>query len=165
MDNDAKKRLRPKILIIALIATVFSIVVIAYGLWIAAISPRHRWITPAIRSGGSENIVTSEISVSRTGLAFSLYNSTDEDTTYGEFWELVRWRFGRWHPVSHRGVNRFMSEVALSFPSGAINQYHIEWDWLFGELQNGRYMFIRKYFNDYLLIEFTIDADTSTVLP
>jgi len=157
------KILQPRIMAIVLISLILCVVAVVYGVLFAAITPRQRYVISAILRGESENFVlASDVRASRTNMIFSLYNSTDVDINYGAYWELARLRFGRWRPVSHiRGINRGIPDIAYIFQAGETRQYNITWDWLFGELQNGRYMFIRRYLNEYALIEFEIDASTN----
>jgi len=165
MKQHLPKSLKQRIALIMFVALV--LITMVMGLWFEVVSPRQRWISSAIRSGESIDItLASEVSVSRSCIAFSLHNSTDENISYGPYWELAQWRLGRWRPVPYvRGVYRLIPQVGILFFPNEIRHYHIEWNWLFGELLNGRYMFMREYSGEYVLFEFTISTDTPMVLP
>ena len=165
--HTSKKRLRPKIAVI-IIMFIAGVSAVAYGLRLSDIQfrPRQRFITTAIRSGESESIVlASDVIVSRTDMIFTLHSNKDDYCNYGAYWELARRRFGRWRPVSQLRGGRAVPDIAYIFPPGETKQYHIGWRWLFGELSNGTYMFIRRHCDVYVLIEFTVDSSTIQRLP
>ena len=163
-DGMEKKRVQSRIatLLLVILMLCAGIVAMAYGLHLSEIEffPRQRWVRSAIRSGESTHIIlASDVAASRANIEFSLYNAGD-DTWYGAHWELAHLRFGRWRPVPWmRGIGRAIPGIQYTLAAGETMQYRIRWDYLFGELRNGRYMFIREYAYEFVLIEFTVDAD------
>ena len=163
MNNTHRKRKH----IITTIAIVFTIAMAVVFAWIfiQRWSPRQRAIDLALRTGESEIMVlASEVVVSRTGMSFSLQSRAipNDDPTrmvahiYGNNWELARWQRGRWRPVPYI-TPRLIPKAGLLHEHGATKEYHIDWSYIFGSLQDGRYLFIRRYdASEYVMIEFYI---------
>ncbi|MCL1864086.1 MAG: hypothetical protein FWF78_11025 [Defluviitaleaceae bacterium] len=136
---------------------------------------RAESITIAATSAGNIIIPVSELEVSRTGIVFSLKNTTDMPFNYGSPWDLAQYEDGAWLPVPHlpgAGV-LFWTSIGFSLQGGGIQQYYQSFEWHFGELPIGRYMFIRdgwlgEWSRDresvYALVEFEITATTPTQL-
>lgn len=97
---------------------------------------------------------------------------------YGTQWDLAFYLGdNRWISVPYLpGISGgFWTLVGYFLQSGGIQQYRQEWNWRFGELPPGRYMFIRdgllgdgrpNYLNrTYVLVEFYITEDSPVYLP
>jgi hypothetical protein len=91
-------------------------------------------------------------SISSTSISFSLENRTDMDFYYGVSWDMACYSDGRWIPVQHlpgRGGGVW-NELLYSLQSGNTEQFGVDWEWRFGELPPGRYMYILSgYFGAY----------------
>ncbi|MCL2421241.1 MAG: hypothetical protein FWD03_05225 [Defluviitaleaceae bacterium] len=151
-----------------------TIDVIAYDE--ALMDHRIASITTAVQSPGDQIVLVSDVEVSRTGIAFALENRTDLEFNYGAPWDLAYYLDGQWTPVPHlAGADSGMwVSIGFSLQGGGIQQYRQAWDWEFGELPPGRYMFIRDgWLGDwdpdqdpvYALVEFTISEDSPAYLP
>ncbi|MCL2287478.1 MAG: hypothetical protein FWC32_14090 [Firmicutes bacterium] len=137
---------------------------------------RAALITRAIQYGGELVVPVGEVVVSRTGITFSLQNRTNSMFYYGEPWDLAYYDNGRWRPVPYMpGVGSGWRLPLFMLQGGGIKQYHISFEWRFGELPPGRYMFIRDGYqgewcrngsnNAYALVEFFITEDSPVQLP
>jgi hypothetical protein len=105
--------------------------------------------------------------ISSTSISFSLENRTDMDFYYGAPWDLACYSDGIWVPVQHlpgRGGGAW-HDLLYSLQSGKTEQFDVNWEWRFGELPPGRYMYILSgYFGEYkpdreviyATVEFTI---------
>jgi hypothetical protein len=105
--------------------------------------------------------------ISSTSISFSLENRTDMDFYYGAPWDLACYSDGSWVPVQHlpgRGGGTWPG-LLYSLQSGKTEQFDVNWEWRFGELPPGRYMYILSgYFSEYkpdheviyATVEFTI---------
>jgi len=133
-------------------------------------------IAYATQSPGNQIVLVGEVEVSRTGIAFSLENRTEMEFTYGAPWDLAHYVDGDWLPMPHLpGAGSGMWTMqAYTLQGGGIQQYRQNWEWFFGELPPGRYMFIRDgWLGDwdayqgrvYALVEFVITADSPEYLP
>ena len=121
-------------------------------------------------------VLVGDVDVSRTGIAFFLENRTSEEFSYGAPWDLAYFYGGRWHPVPHlpgAGSGIWTME-GYFLQAGGIQQYRINFEWHFGELAPGRYMFIRdgwqgQWHQDmpgvFALVEFEVTATTPLSLP
>ena len=137
---------------------------------------RVEYIATATSSLGNQIVLVSEVEVSRTEIAFSLKNTTDMEFNYGEPWDLAHYENGRWRPVPHLpGVGGAgWTSIGFSLQGGGIQQYRQHFEWHFGILPPGRYMFIREgrlnsrspgQQHVYVLVEFEITANTPMYLP
>jgi len=140
--------------------------------------------------GAPDNITSSEIillasetEVSRTGIRFQVENQSTINFHYSYPWELAQFVDERWNPAPFLpGID----STSFVFPlikhlllAEETNESNINWDWLFGELPPGRYMFIRYYDSpelgpvyqwpregrEFLTVEFVIDEYTPAALP
>jgi len=106
----------------------------------------------------SENIVTAgEPKVSRTGMSFSLKNRARADFGYGNPYELARYEGGRWVGVPYTSDDIAWTMPMFTLPAGKRDTFEIEWEWAFGALPDGRYMFIRGFTN--LDESFVVESD------
>ncbi|MDR2600646.1 MAG: hypothetical protein LBC73_10290 [Oscillospiraceae bacterium] len=133
-------------------------------------------VNAATKSSNSPITLVDDVKVSRTGIAFSLENCSDLIFNYGEHWDLAHILDDYWSPVPHLAGLGSVAWVDLgySLQSGGIKQYYPKWDWIFGELPPGRYMFIREgWLGDwnpnrdivYALVEFVITDESPINLP
>ena len=132
---------------------------------------RAAFITRAIQSGGELIVPVGEVLVSRTGITFSLQNRTGSMFYYGTPWDMAYYDNGHWRPVTFLpGVGNYWTMPLYMLQGGGIKQYRQEWDWRFGQLAPGRYMFIRDGWQGdarrqdenvvYTLVEFFITEDS-----
>jgi len=137
---------------------------------------RAERVAAAAASSANLIVPVRELKVSRTGIAFSLQNTTGESFNYGSPWDLAYYENGNWLPVPHlpgAGGGDWTS-IGFSLQGGGIQQYHIGFEWHFGELSPGRYMFMRDGWlgewnpdqdSVYALVEFEITPTTPISLP
>lgn len=110
----------------------------------AMIDARERSIANAVTQPGDQFVPVGDIYVTRTGIAFSLENRAAETFFYGLSWDLAYYANGIWRPVPYMpGVSRGWLFPSFRLQSGGIQQYREVWEWRFGKLPPGRYMFIR----------------------
>jgi len=133
-------------------------------------------ITSAIANHTNLIAHIGEVEVSRLEIGFTLENTTPYTFSYGSPWDLARFENGTWLPMTHlpgRGGNSWTSE-GRSLQGGGIQHYRQPFDWFFGELPPGRYMFIRDGWlggwnpdqpRVYALVEFEITDTTPLNLP
>ncbi|MCL2203485.1 MAG: hypothetical protein FWB88_06065 [Defluviitaleaceae bacterium] len=113
--------------------------------------------------------VAGEVAASPTGISFALENRTDYNFYHGCPWDLAHYIEGRWVPVPFppgRGGGPW-TLLLYTVPRGGTSiTYHIQFEWLFGELPPGRYLFIRQGWlgeryphreNTYAVVEFILE--------
>jgi len=118
-----------------------------------------------------------EVTVARTGIAFSMHNRTDYMFNYGSSFDLARYENGQWIGVDFlqgRGGGEWSMEL-LTLQSGGIdNHMRRSFEWRFGELEPGHYLFIIDgWLGDwqpdqpriFALVEFEITNTTPHDLP
>ena len=101
-------------------------------------------ITDAIYAAEDRFMVVGEPLVSRTGIAFELINQADRDFFYGLQFDMAVYEDGEWLPIDFvPGYGGFWRQPLFTLHSGETKEYYVDWNWMFGELPPGRYMFIR----------------------
>ena len=137
---------------------------------------REESIAAAAAALQSQLIYVSNVQVSRTGIAYTLENRTDMEFTYGSPFDVAYYADGRFWPVAHppgRGGGMWTME-AYMLQAGGIGNDRRVWEWHFGELPPGRYLFIKDgWLGDwnpdqdrvYAVVEFVITEDTPVHLP
>jgi len=118
-------------------------------------------------------VLASDVDVSRTAIAFNIFNRADEWYTYGRGWRLAKYDGGIWAtaptvpielapPVTSDAITIFGGE----YKAQTANFHH----W-FEELLPGKYMYFRTFFSnclryeETLMVEFFVDNDTPLYLP
>jgi len=136
-------------------------------------SVRAAYISSALEHSGWQIALVGDVEVSRTGISFSLQNRTDLEFNYGAAWELAYYSGGDWLPVPHlpQEIEWAWSGIGFSLQSGEVQEYHPSFEWLMGELANGRYMLIKDGWlgewpggeRVYVLVEFFVSAETRRI--
>ena len=132
-------------------------------------SPRHSFGRPGNPNFmiASDRIIAINVEASPTGITFYAKNMTDNWMDYNAIWNLAKWAEGVWQPVpfaqeldsQHVAV---VPDIGYILPANDYGRNEIVWDWLFGELAYGRFMFFREFFcresgdSEILMIEFVI---------
>ena len=131
------------------------------------IEDRKAAIVSATQSDDDRIVHVDTAAVSSTSIMFSLDNRTDSDFYYGAQWDMAYYSDGRWIPVQHlpgRGGGVW-NDILYSLQSGETKQFEVDWEWRFGELPPGRYVYtFNGYFGGYspdheivyVTVEFTI---------
>jgi len=134
-------------------------------------------IAAAVASARDQVVHIGGVEVSRTGIAFTLENRTGLEFSYGAPWDLAYYDYvvGNWVPVENLpGASMFWPGIGFSLQGGGIQHYRQDWEWRFGELTPGRYMFIRDgwlgewnldYDRIYVVVEFVITENCPEYLP
>jgi len=129
----------------------------------------HR--TFLIEGGPSDIIIlASEVAVSRTAIAFSTANISAVPYMHGSSFRLFIYENG-WKDAPVILDSWAFTDEGFGIKGGEVIDDHINFEWLYGELVNGRYMFIRNHFEDHgqpgapriqqeLIIEFEINDST-----
>jgi hypothetical protein len=137
---------------------------------------RSNAVAEAVTQTADLVVLVGDIDISRTSIGFSLENRTNYEFTYGSMWDLAYYHEGQWLPVPHlpgAGGGAWTMEAHM-LQSGGIQQYRINFEWHFGDIPVGRYMFIRQGWTGdweqdrpgtYVLVEFEITDHTPEALP
>jgi len=116
------------------------------------IEQREAAIASAAQSADDRIANVKIASVSSTSILFLLKNRADIDFFYGAPWDMAYYSDGQWKPVQHlpgRSGGAWPS-ILYSLQSGETKQFDVSWEWRFGDLPSGRYMYILDgYFGEY----------------
>ena len=109
---------------------------------------------------------------SPTGLTVVIENNSGSQCIYGEYFELEKKINESWYkvPVTIDGNYGFHS-IGYDLSSGGSKEWEVDWNWLYGSLEPGKYRIIKDilHFQDtgeydtyYLASEFTIFLGSSS---
>ena len=133
-------------------------------------------VAAAIASPDDQIVLVGKVEVSRTGIIFTLENRTAQEFNYGARFDMAYYSNGEWLPVPHlpgAGGGTWTLQGYM-MQGGGIKESRQNWEWWFGQLSPGRYMFIRDGWLGgwspdqepvYALVEFFITEDTPVYLP
>jgi hypothetical protein len=101
--------------------------------------------------------MTIKAEASPTGLTVEMENNSDKDCIYGEYFWLEKKIEGEWYelPVVIEG-NYGFNDIGYDLPSGAASQWTVDWEGLYGSLEQGEYRIVK----DILVFRGTGDYDT-----
>jgi len=128
---------------------------------------REAAIASATQSADKRIAHVNTEAINNTSILFSLENRTDMVFYYGAHWDMAYYSDERWIPVQHlpgMGGGAW-NDILYSIQSGSTEQFEASWEWRFGELPPGRYVYIIDgYFGEYrpdhevvyATVEFTI---------
>ena len=127
-------------------------------------------------AGGSSTIIVlaSEVAVSRTEVAFNTTNLSTQSFMHGLNYSLLVYDDG-WKHVPTITDALDIPAIGITIQGGEVIEDRFIFEWLHGELANGRYMIMRPHDEDHmrpgaprvremLMVEFIIDDNTPQVL-
>ena len=127
---------------------------------------RMQNITDAIHAAEDRFTVVGEPRISRSGIIFELKNQAGRDFYHGTQFDMAVYEDGEWLPVDFApGYSGFWTRPLFILQSGGTQEFREDWNWMFGELPPGRYLFIREGWlqggnprddSTAVLVEFTI---------
>jgi hypothetical protein len=109
-----------------------------------SLAPDNSWdLTGAMLPKGktTDGAKLEVFNATSTGLSFMFRNSTDNSYDYGEYywvWERVG---NKWQPLEAIGDAVFILPAYPIAPNIQTVPKQVNWEWLFGELPTGEYMF------------------------
>lgn len=106
------------------------------------------------------SMTVKEESVTSKGATIILSNTTNKNIEYGESYSLQRFEDGKWNNVPYIIENWAFNDVAYTLEKDTPREFTIEWSWLYGSLEAGKYQIIKGVmdFRD------TGDYDTYTLI-
>ncbi|MCL2387615.1 MAG: hypothetical protein FWC89_08735 [Defluviitaleaceae bacterium] len=151
--------------------------------WFPPYIPREEWDfanapTVDVEPVGNRVKIVEDVQASRTSIKFALENTSVGKTSARVNSGLAYYFEGEWLSVVHltgrfaEGRGGLMAESLP--PSGRVMHYHYHWDFLYGELPNGRYaLVITEVFGvagefptiERVVLEFTITEDSPRGFP
>lgn len=112
------------------------------------------------------SMTVKEGSVSPTELTVILENNSDKQGIYGEYFLLEKEINGDWYQVPTIIDEYGFNDIGYELAPSEIEEFTIDWDWLYGDLKTGKYRIIKDildfrdtgdYDEYYLAAQFTID--------
>lgn len=82
----------------------------------------------------------AEGSLTTTGGTIHIYNSSQEEITFGDAYHLSRLEQGDWVDVPYVIENWAFHQPAYPVAGGSMRSMEIDWEWLYGSLPSGTYL-------------------------
>lgn len=120
----------------------------------------------AVNNFDGVSMTVKEDSVSSVELTVIFENNSDKQGVYGEDFLLEKEIKGDWYQVPTIIDDYGFNEIGYELPPSKIDEFTIDWDWLYGSLDTGKYRVVKKildfrstgdYDEYYLAAQFTID--------
>jgi len=112
-------------------------------------------------------MIVKEGTVSSTGLAVTFENNSDKQINYGEHFLLEKKIKEKWYQVPFAiDGNPAIRDIGYSLDSSGVKEWKVDWDWLYGSLDNGEYRIVKEildfrnagdYDKYHLTAEFTVE--------
>ena len=124
-----------------------------------------------ILAGGASEVIVldGDVNVSRTEISFRMANLSEHEFLYGLGYSLLIYDDG-WKNAPTILDSWGIPGIGLTINAGGFVNDNLDFEWLYGILENGNYMVIRSHdlflragaptVQEFLIIEFTIDDDT-----
>jgi len=111
---------------------------------------RKAFIAAATESNDDRIVVVGEVEVDSTSIVFTFENREDLVFFYGAQWDMAYYSDGNWAPVQHLpgAGGGVWIDLLYSMQGGETKLFEEDWEWRFGQLPPGRYMYIRNGYFD-----------------
>ncbi len=109
-----------------------------------------------------ENVSIGICDVSPIGAKLIIKDDNKEPYTYGEWYKIEKKNNDTWVDVETIIDNYSFTNIGYIVDTyNAKNEleFDIDWEWLYGKLQNGDYRVLKKVNNQYIFAEFSITTN------
>ena len=103
-----------------------------------------------------ENISMSIMNVTPNSAKILIKDTNSEPYVYGQWYTIEKQIEGKWYKVSTNSDNYGFNDIAyMPNPKGEL-EFELNWNWLYGKLDEGNYRIIKQANEKYISIEFKI---------
>ncbi|MDD3304165.1 MAG: hypothetical protein PHP54_04535 [Clostridia bacterium] len=99
------------------------------------------------------SLVVDKDNITNESIKITIYNHTNEDTSYGVNYEIEQWEEGRWKSFD---VQANWIEIACILKANSSNTETISWQSVYGRLAIGKYRMIKNVAGTIISDEFEI---------
>ncbi len=94
----------------------------------------------------SSKFAMMAVEASDTGIAFGIFNNSGDELVFSDDFRLQRWEDNKWVDVPYIIDNWAFNEPAYPVEAGGYREAENNWEWLYGKLPEGVYLFIKPVF-------------------
>lgn len=95
-------------------------------------------------NSGLFGMSVEEDSVTASGASFRISNHSSQELTYGDDFKLQRKENEKWKDVPYIIDNGAFNDIAYWIKAGDNKTIEVNWEWLYGKLEKGSYLFIKE---------------------
>lgn len=103
------------------------------------------------------NITMTIDNVTPTGATILITDNTGEENVYGEWYRIEKFENETWQEVEIVAENPVFTSIGYLLDENNQLELQVNWDWLYGSLNSGRYRLIKEINHKYIAVEFTIE--------
>ena len=111
----------------------------------------------AYQPTGAANVTMTVSDVTPTGAVVTIQDGNPEPFVYGEWYVIEREKDGTWYEVKTKITDYGFNEIGwLTDENGALTM-NVDWEWLYGELNEGHYRILKQAGTQVISAEFTVE--------
>ena len=103
------------------------------------------------------NITMTIDNVTPTGATILITDNTGEENVYGEWYRIEKFENETWQEVEVVTENPVFTSIGYLLDENNQLELQVNWDWLYGSLNSGRYRLIKEINHKYIAVEFTME--------
>ena len=77
---------------------------------------------------------------------------------YGDWYKIEKEENGKWYDVETVIENYGFNDIGYLVNENNEVKFDMNWEWLYGKLMPGSYRILKEAYNQYISVEFTLDA-------
>ena len=85
-------------------------------------------------------------------------DTNENPYTYGDWYKIEKEENGKWYDVETVIENYGFNDIGYLVNENNEVKFDMNWEWLYGELMPGSYRILKEAYNQYISVEFTLDA-------
>ena len=105
-----------------------------------------------------KNISVQISDISLTGATITIKDTNIVPSSYGEWYKIEKNINGKWQELKPIVDNYGFNEIAYFPNENKEVEFNIDWELLYGKLDNGSYRIVKRVNNKYISIEFNIST-------
>ncbi|MDE6863281.1 MAG: hypothetical protein K2J41_02730 [Eubacterium sp.] len=105
-----------------------------------------------------EHVNADIYNVSPVGATVIIRDTNENPYTYGDWYKIEKEENGKWYDVETVIENYGFNDIGYLVNENNEVKFDMNWEWLYGELMPGSYRVLKEAYNQYISVEFTIDA-------
>ena len=102
------------------------------------------------------NISTDIYDISSTGATIVIKDNNKEPYTYDEWYAIEKEENGKWYQLSTIPEEYGFNDLGYIVDDHNEVKFTIDWEWLYGQLEEGHYRILKQINNKYISIPFNI---------
>ena len=103
-----------------------------------------------------ENVSMSMTNISSTGATVTIEDTNEEPGIYGNWYVIEKEVDGKWYQIEPKLKNYGFTEEGYLVGEDDEVEFHIDWQWIYGELPSGRYRLLKSAKKQYISVMFDI---------